>query len=217
MGRFERLPPRLLFRLGLVSLCAALLVVLTLVSQAQPAAQASAPTSPLALAATPTPPAHATPTPRADPGKGQASQPSSSAVGALPAWLIEGLGVLLLALLGFSLIIFPIAVRSARTERAARPVYRPSARVPESEQVARLSQIPPERKEPLSREQMRALRAASRAGEEVPQQTTASLATIRLINGVPISAPDAEEEAAPPLPAPRWTDREQNIESESEG
>src|SRR5579859_1631352 len=172
MRRFARLPSTLLFRLRPVSLCAALLVGLALVSLTPTATQASATLSPLALAATPTPQAHATPTPRADPGKSSVSQPGSgSAPGPVPMWLIEGLGVLFLALLGFSLIIFPIAVRSARTERASRPVYKPTARVSEDEQVARLSQIPPERKEPLSREQMRALREAIQASEEDSRQS----------------------------------------------
>jgi hypothetical protein len=101
-------------------------------------------------------------------------------------------------LLVFSLIIFPLAMRSARAERRGRqalPVAPPSR---PSGQMARLTRIPPERKQPLSRAQMLALRESQKvvAISGVSEQSTASLAAIRVVDGVPVSLPLIEADTA---------------------
>jgi hypothetical protein len=111
---------------------------------------------------------------------------------------VGGLVGVFVLLLVFSLIIFPLAMRSARAERRGRlaltvaPPRRPSG------QMARLTQIPPERKQPLSREQMLALRESQNvlAASGVSEQSTASLAAIRVVDGVPVSLPLVEADRA---------------------
>jgi hypothetical protein len=201
MGRLARRSSRRFLRCWLASLCA-LLLGLALVSLAQPPVAAAA-ASPALLApmrthtATPT---ATTSTPRASATPGGARAAGSETKRA-PSWLPEALGIMLLLLLGFGLIIVPLALRAARIERRHRPAYSP-APMTEDEQVARLSQIAPERKEPLSREQLRALREAARESADLPPQPTASLPTVRIIKGVPVSLPDVEAEPLPQLPAP---------------
>lgn len=197
MGRLAGLSSRRLFRCWLAGLCVLLLGLALALAQTPVAASAAhpAPTHTYAATATAT-----TPTPRASATPGGAHAAGSEANRA-PSWLPEALGVLLFLLLFFGLIIVPIALRAERIERRNRPAYSP-APVTEDEQVARLSQIAPERKEPLSREQLRALREAAQESVALPPQPTTSLPTVRLIKGVPVSLPDAEAEQLPQLPAP---------------
>jgi hypothetical protein len=189
MGRLARLSSRRLFWLWLACLCVTLLMGLVL---AQPQVAGAAARS-----------AQATPTATSHPGKATgnhitpASKPSPA-----PPWLAEAALILLLLLLGFGLILFPLALRSGRIERRSRPAFSP-APVGADEQVSRLSRIAPERKAPLNREQMRALQQAARVRAGLSPQATTTLAAARLIDGVPISMPIAGAEAVPPLPAPR--------------
>ena len=280
MGRFTRLPSAVLFRLGLITCCGALLAGLVLVMLGLPEsgrAQSGAPavaafpthtptptrTPPPTATSTPKPSPTATSTPKPSPtatstpkptatstpkpaptatskpaptatprpaatatqpaptattasALGVSSSttpgaapfstapdaaPSGSANGTLaraPSWLVGGLVGMFVLLLVFSLIIFPLAMRSARAERRNRlaltiaPPRRPSG------QVARLTQIPPERKRPLSRAQMLALRESQNvmAISGVSEQSTASLAAVRVVDGVPVSLPLTEEDIA---------------------
>jgi len=176
----------------------------------QPAATATLPPVPsatpalvLATSASATPPgAKPSPTTHA----GAAGGGKKGVLAAAPSWLVEGLAAVFLILLAFTLIVFPLAMRSARAERRSRP----SGRVPRSggvdSQVARLNEIPPARREPLTREQMLAVRNSQKlpAVSRVSNQSMGSLAAIRLVNGVPISLPITEAETAPQLPAARW-------------
>lgn len=193
------------FGCWLVTVSAALLVGLALVSMPQPSA-AAAPAHAVTLTpwlidkATPTPKA-TTPTPRASATPGGSHAKSSAPPSGGSAWLPEALAVVCLILLVLSLISIPIAVRSTRIDRRIRLDFKPEA-LPEEEQVARLSQIPPARKEPLTRAQMQAVHASMRGSTDAPQQSTAHLAASRLVDGVPISLP-AEAEPLPQLPAPR--------------
>lgn len=199
MGRLAWLSSRRFLRFWLASLCA-LLLGLALVSLAQPPVAAASPArlAPIRThTATPTAPTSA---PRAGATPGGAHAAGSEANRA-PSWLPEALGVLLLLLLFFGLIIVPIALRAERIERQNHLAYSP-APMTEDEQVARLSQIAPERKEPLSREQLRALREAAQESANLPPQPTTSLPTVRLVKGVPVSLPDTEAEPLPQLPAP---------------
>lgn len=108
--------------------------------------------------------------------------------------LVGVFGVLLV----LSLIIFPLAMRSARAERRGRPDFTVAPPRRPSGQVARLTSIPPERKEPLSREQMLMLRESQQlaAVPGVSEQSTASLAAIQVVNGLPVSLPITEAETA---------------------
>jgi hypothetical protein len=119
---------------------------------------------------------------------------------------VEGLVILFLLLLGFSVVIFPLAVRSARAERRNQPIYKPVVRYPEDEQIARMSLIPPARREPLSREQMLALRTSQQQVDALTQQSTASLPPMRLVNGVPFSPPGTgvPPQAPPPPERGGW-------------
>lgn len=276
MGRLTRLPSAVLFRLGLITCCGALLTGLLLLmlgvphpGQAQGRAPAVAslntptptPKPPTATAtSTPSPTATATPKPTATstlkPAPTATSKPrptstpkpaatatqpvptatttftlagststtpgavpsstapatigpatatpgrSKSALAAAPSWLVGGLVGVFALLLAFSLIIFPLAMRSARSERRGRPAFPLALTVRPGGQVARLTQIPPARNEPLSREQMLALRESQRlaAVSGVSEQSTASLAAIRVVDGVPISLPITEAETVPQLP-----------------
>ena len=119
-----------------------------------------------------------------------------------PSWLVGGLVGVFVLLLAFSLIIFPLAMRSARAERRGRPVLTVAPPRRPSGQVARLTQIPPARREPLSREQMLALRESQKlaAVSGVSEQSTASLVAIRVVDGVLVSLPITEAETVPQLP-----------------
>ncbi len=169
---------------------------------------------PGAAAATSQPAPTTTSTPHAAPGKGDTSAAARSNTINAPPWLVEGLVALFVVLLGFCLVIFPLAVRSARAERQNQPIYKPAARRSADEQVSRLSQVPPARPEPLSREQMLALRASQQQGDDISQQSTASLAAMRLVNGVPFSPPGA---GAPQVPPPRGPGGRQGIGGSREG
>ncbi len=190
MKRLGRLSSKRLFWLWLACLCLTLLAGLTL-AQPQVAGAAANPAQ-----ATPTATAHPA-TPTGTPHTTTASQPSSA-----PSWLAEGLGIAFLLLLGLGLVLVPLAVRSGRIERRSRPAFSPPPVVAD-EQVSRLSQIAPERKEPLNREQMLALQQAARGRADLSPQSTASLPAVRIVDGVPISPPISEAEAVPQLPAPR--------------
>lgn len=219
MERMARLSAARLVRWGMTSLGAALLLgivlgalALTSLGQGEPglfppAALAAAPTS------RPTP--RTSPTAHTTPGKGKGSQSGGGGTSAaLPSWLPEGAVALVLVLLVFGLLLVPLALRSARSERKNQPIYKPAARRSADKQVARFSLIPPERKEPLSREQMRALRASRQPGVDSPQQFTGSLEAVHLVSGVPVSPPDAQAEAAPQAPTPRETGAGQGQEGE---
>jgi hypothetical protein len=268
MGRFTRLPSAVLFRLGLITCCGALLAGLMLIMLGLPhagQAQGGAPNiavfathtptptrtpSPTATS-TPLPTATSTPRPTATstpkPAPTATSKPaptatprpaatathpaptattaltlgltasttpgatpsstaqatatpgrSKGALGKVPSWLTGGLVGVFVILLAFSLIIFPLAMRSARAERRGRPTFTVAPPRRPSGQVARLTQIPPERKQPLSREQMLALRESQQlaAPSGVAEHSTASLAAIRVVDGVPISLPITEAETA---------------------
>ncbi|HEU5368590.1 MAG TPA: hypothetical protein VFU69_09005 [Ktedonobacterales bacterium] len=189
MRRLVRLSSRRLFWLWLACLCMTLLAGLALAQpQAAGAAANSAQATPTATAHSDTATENHTTT---------ASQPSPAST-----WLAEGLGIVFLLLLGFGLIIFPIAVRSARIERRSRPAFS-LVPVVAAEQVSRLGQIAPERKEPLNRQQMLALQEAARGRADSSQPSATTLTPARLIDGVPISLPISEAEAVPQLPAPR--------------
>ena len=264
MGRFTRLPSMVLFRLGLMTCCGALLAGLLLLmlglpesGQAQsgapavaafsthtptptrtrtptPTATATPKPSPTATStpiptatSTPKPAPTATPRPAATATRPAPTATTASALGVststtpgaapsstapaatppgrakdtltrAPSWLVGGLVGVFVLLLVFSLIIFPLAMRSARAERRGRlalivaPPRRPSG------QVARLTQIPPERKQPLNRAQMLALRESQKVMvvSGVSEESTASLAAIRVVDGVPVSLPLIEAETA---------------------
>lgn len=116
-------------------------------------------------------------------------------------------------LLVFSLIIFPLAMRSARAERRGRQALTAASSRRPSGQMARLTQIPPERKQPLSREQMLALRESQvMAVSGVSEQSTASLAAIRVVDGVPVSLPLIEADTAQ-LPAAKRSAISRVVES----
>jgi hypothetical protein len=260
MGRLRDLPAARLFRIGLLSCCAALLVGLLLVTLAapgagqaraapgalpmtalrftpiatrtpRPTATATAKPKPTATA-TPKPTATATPqptatatVPAATPVQVLAASPSATPKGAKPSptgragtsggqkgaltaappWLVEGLVGVFVILLGFSLIVFPIAMRAGRADRRSQPAGRVHRPAGVSGQVARLHDIPPERKEPLSREQMLMMRDSQRlpAASHISDQSTGSLTAIRLVNGVPVSLPITEAETVPQVPAVR--------------
>lgn len=189
MGRLGGLSSRRLFWLWLACLCMTLLTGLALAQpQVAGAAARAAQATPTATPYTgKTTGIHTTP----------ASKPSSA-----PSWLAEGLGILFLLLLGFGLILVPLAVRSGRIERRSRPAFSP-APVVADEQVSRLSQIAPERKEPLNRDQMLALQQPTRGQSDPSRPSTATLTPARLIDGVPISSPISGAEPVPQLPAPR--------------
>ena len=202
MGRLVRLSSRRLFWPWLACLCVMLLMGLALAQPQGAGATAN--------------PAQTTPTATAHPSiptgthTTTASKPSSA-----PPWLAEGLGILFLLLLGFGLMLVPLAVRSGRIERRSRPAFSPVPVVAD-EQVSRLSQIAPERKEPLNRDQMLALHQAAPGRADPSQQSTATLTPARLIDGVPISLPISEAEAVPQLPAPRRPAVTRVIESSAE-
>lgn len=170
----------------------------------QPTATAPAATPVQVLAASPSPTpkgAKSSPTAHAGaPGSGK-----KGALAAAPSWLVEGMMGLFVILLGFSLIIFPIAMRAGRADRRSQPARRVLRATRMSGQVARLNEIPPERKEPLSRQQMLALRDSQQLPvvSDVSDQSTGSLAAIRLVNGVPISLPITEAETIPQMPVVR--------------
>ncbi|HLV98495.1 MAG TPA: hypothetical protein VKT82_07425 [Ktedonobacterales bacterium] len=208
MRRFARLPSRRLFVAWLLCLCVTLLVGLSLVSLAQPQ-HAGAAARPFAVTPTPTHAAHATATPHS--GTAGSTGQTTHADKA-PSWLGEGLLVVFLFLLGLSLILFPIVVRSSRIERSRRLEFSPMP-VPEAKQAARFSQIAPERKEPLSRDQWQALHEAAREKAGPAPHATAHLAAMRVVDGVPVSLPSAEAEAVPQLPAPSLSLAHDAIES----
>jgi hypothetical protein len=173
----------------------------------QPAPTLTSPADPmpsLALATTPTP--TPTSTPHAGPASSGGHAGAAGRAPSAPSWLVEGVIALFALLLGLGLIALPIAMRVARVERWGQPVYKPLHRRPAGEQAARLSQIPPERKEPLSREQMEAMRASKRLRAADAQQSATTPAITRIINGVPVSLPVTEAETMPHLPAPRIID-----------
>ncbi len=210
MGRFvRRAAPR--FGLSVMMLCIALLAGQALVNRAQPAAASAAAhsasvrfSSLLSTSATPTP--RATTTPRAS-GTAKSAQPASESQSFdLRSVLPEAIALLLALLLGFGLMLYPVVRRSARDERRSRLAY-PLEMIPPEKLEAQLSQVAPERKEPLSREQMRELKEAAQARAASPS-STASLASMRLVDGVPVSLPMPQEDPAPQLPAPRSTERE---------
>ena len=210
MRRCTRLTAARLVRLGLASLGTALLPGLVIVALALAGSGQPDPGlfSPAALAAAPTsrPTAHTTATAHATPGKGKGSQSGGGSQSTtLPSWLPEGVVALLVVLLGFGLVIVPLALRS---EQRNQPIYKPGARRSADEQIARLSLIPPERKEPLSREQMQALRASQQQHAEVSRQFTGSLEAAHLVSGVPVSPPGSEAEATPQLLAPHQPDQQ---------
>jgi hypothetical protein len=117
------------------------------------------------------------------------------------SWLGEGLLVMFVLLLGLSLILFPIVVRSSRIERRSHLEFSPLP-IAEAKQVARFSKIAPERKEPLSRDQWQALNEAARGKTRLSPRTTAHLAMMHVVDGLPVSVPIAEAEAIPQVPAP---------------
>lgn len=260
MERFTRLPSAVLFRLGLITCCGALLAGLMLIMLGLPhAGQAQGGAPDIAVPAThtptpirtPVPTATSTPRPTATstpkpaptatskPAPTATSRPaatathpaptatialrlgvttsttpgatpsstapatatsggSKGALGKVPSWLTGGLVGVFVILLAFSLIIFPLAMRSARAERRGRPTFTVAPPRRPSGQVARLTQIPPERKQPLSREQMLALRESQQlaATPGVLEHSTASLTAIRVVDGVPVSLPITEAETA---------------------
>ena len=260
MERFTRLPSAVLFRLGLLTCCGALLAGLMLIMLGLPhAGQAQGGAPDIALFATrtptptrkPSPTATSTPRPTATstpkpaptatskPAPTATSRPAATAthpaptatiaftlgvttsttpgaapsstapatatpgrsqgvLGKVPSWLTGGLVGVFVILLAFSLIIFPLAMRSARAERRGRPTFTVAPPRRPSGQMARLTQIPPERKQPLSREQMLAVRESQQlaATSGVAEHSTASLAAIRVVDGVPVSLPITEAETA---------------------
>ncbi len=202
MRRFARLPARRLFWAWLVCLCVTLLVGAALLSLAQPQAAGTAANLSL-LAPTPTHTTTLTATPRSGTSSSADHASSAGQISPAPSWLVEGLAVLFLFLLGLSLILFPIVVRSARIERRSRPAFSPLP-LPEEKQVAYLSQIAPERKEPLSRDQWQALREAAREKAMRSPQASAHLAAMRIVDGVPVSLPIAEAETIPHLRVPEY-------------
>lgn len=199
MWRFAGFFSTRLLRLWLViALGAALLVGLVVVSLTLPQGTGAVAQPALSTPA-PTHTSRLTPTPRA--GATLAGDTDAAGkVSPAPPWLVEGLAILFLVLIGFSLILFPLAARAARIERRNRAAFSPVP-IPEEEQAARLSQIAPERKAPLSREQLRALRVAAQRRDDVARQPTARLGAVRVVDGVPVSMPITEAETMPHLPA----------------
>ena len=115
----------------------------------------------------------------------------------MPPWLAIGLAALFGALLLFSLITFVVARRLGRQGTIRRPLSIP-AFSQNTGQFSRLSQVPPVRRQPLTREQMLALRQQQEREAGISNQTTASLAAVRLVNGVPVTLPITEPETILP-------------------
>jgi hypothetical protein len=207
MGRCVRLLTTRLFWLWLLNLYAALLVGLALVNLA-PLPSAGTAADRALRTRTPTPAATSTLPPTLTPaatlhagavtGVHRANAPASSA----PSWLGEVMALAIFIVVGFGLIMFPIAVRSARIDKRTLPAY-PLPPAAKEKQVARLSRAAPVRKEPLTREQLQALRDAALGGAAVSQQSAGALATIRLVDGVPVSLPSSEAGTSAQLPMPR--------------
>lgn len=154
--------------------------------------------------ATPTTKPSPTPTATSHPGAAIDGDhiPPEGTIAPAPPWLGEGLAILFLVLLGFSLIVFPLVVRLLRSERRYGPAFSPLPVMPEK-QMAQLNQIPPERKQPLNPGQLHLLHEASRGRVIISQESTATLAAVRIVDGVPISMPITEAETIPQLPTPR--------------
>src|SRR6185437_11731417 len=113
MRRFARLPSRRLFGAWLLCLCVTLLVGLSLVGLAQPQ-HAGAAARPSLLTPTPAHKPTLTATPHSGAaGSGAHANTADKSSGA-PSWLGEGLAVVFFFLLGLSLMLFPIVVRSSR-------------------------------------------------------------------------------------------------------
>ncbi len=208
MRRFVKRPSRWLFVAWLLCLCVTLLVGFSLVSLAQPQS-AGAAARPLLLTPTPAHPSTLTATPHSGTA-GNTGRATGAGKGA-PSWLGEGLVVAFFFLLGLSLILFPIVVRSSRIERRSRLEFSPMP-VPEEKQVERFSQIAPERKEPLSRDEWQSLHEAAREKAGHAPHTTAHLAAMRVVDGVPVSVPPAETETILQLPAPSHLLARHNVE-----
>ena len=201
MGRFVGL--RLTRRSGLmlIHVCAVVLVGVAMVNVPQHPTRA--PSTPAAHSrpllnqeATPTP-LPASPTASVSVTPVSTHSQSESQAPADLSWLVEGVAVLFLILLGFGLILVPIVVRSSRIERRRRLSF-PLEPVAQEKLEAQLTRVVPERKAPLSRAQMQALRDEARR-----LAVTSESSAVRLVNGLPLSLPIAEAEPLPQLPAPR--------------
>lgn len=66
--------------------------------------------------------------------------------------------------------------------------------------TARIIQIPPQRREPLSREQMLALREEQERWAGVSREFSGRLTAVRLVDGVPVTLPISEQETVPRMP-----------------
>jgi hypothetical protein len=122
---------------------------------------------------------------------------------------LGGLGALFGSLVLFALIAFPLSHRLAQQHAAGKHpmrfpssagVLRPPSMQPVTERIARMSQIPPVRREPLSQEQMRALHAEQERRAGVSRESSGTLAAVRLVNGVPVTLPISEQETVPRMP-----------------
>jgi hypothetical protein len=153
----------------------------------------------VSTSATPTP--LATSTPRTS-GAAEGVQPSSEhTVSKVLSALPEVLAIAFVVLLLFGLMLVPVVRRSARAERRSRLAL-PLVPIAPEKLEAQLSRVAPERKEPLSREQMQELKEVVQTGAASPA-SMASLGSMRLVDGVPVSIPLEEIEPVPLLPAPR--------------
>jgi hypothetical protein len=230
MGRFVGLLSLRRFRLGLIGLCMVVLVGLAVMGLAQSRAAQAVVDSPLltptrthTATATPTskpkkptptptskptltPTTNASPTPTATSHPAAALDgdviPPQGTIAPAPPWLAQGLAIMFLVLLGFGLIVFPIVVRLLRSERRYGPVFTPLPVLPEK-RIAQLNQIAPVRKQPLNPEEMHRVREATRSQVIISQESTATLAAVRIVDGVPISMPITEAETVPQLPTPK--------------
>jgi hypothetical protein len=200
MRRFAKLPSRRLFVAWLLCLGVTLLVGFSLVGLTQPQS-AGAAARPLSVTPTPAHPSTLTATPHSGTADKTGQAASADKSFHTPSWLGEGLAVVFFLLLGLSLILFPIVVRSARIERRSRPAFSPQT-LPDEQQVERFTQIAPERKEPLSRDEWQALREAAREKVGQAPRTTRRLAEMRVVDGVPVTVPLAEPETVLRLPEP---------------
>ncbi len=122
-----------------------------------------------------------------------------------PPWLLGGLGALFGALILLALIAFPLSRRLAQNAARERPsarfahetFQRPPSMQGAAARTSRMSQIPPQRREPLSREQMLALHAEQERRAGVSRESSSRLAAVRLVDGVPVTLPISEQETVP--------------------
>jgi hypothetical protein len=165
-------------------------------------------TATLAPTATLVPPtATATSTPGVGSGGGASGGEGDGAAETAPPWLLGGLGALFGSLVLFALITFPLSRRMAQSASRKRPgvrfAHEKGQRLPSiqgaAERTMRISQIPPVRRAPLSREQMGALHQEQGRRVGAFRESSGMLAAVQVVDGVPVTLPISEQETVTSL------------------